>query len=215
MSHPQACKRVEGLWVRTKTEEHTVELKTEPKHSSVKPRKRKWFNNNNKSTSKPEINENQTWWFNVTAQKQTMMCGNKVEEMMNRVRTWKSLTPAKRKEKEMPPAKSSVSGLFLYLEDSLRNLFGCSLFSSSSSKLPSPKKISNSQEKAQAAGHPAPLTVCSFLQILWTRVDLWLAIKNTILVPNSQPCMDTWLFEIVTLGKIKLQKMSPKWGSTF
>ena len=27
MSHPQACKRVEGLWVRTKTEEHTVELK--------------------------------------------------------------------------------------------------------------------------------------------------------------------------------------------
>ena len=37
----------------------------------------------------------------------------------------------------MPPAKSSVSGLLLYLEDSPRNLFGCSLFSSSSSKLPS------------------------------------------------------------------------------
>uniref|UniRef100_F6HT30 Uncharacterized protein n=1 Tax=Vitis vinifera TaxID=29760 RepID=F6HT30_VITVI len=25
--------------------------------------------------------------------------------------------------------------------------------------------------------------------------------------------MDTWLLEIVTLGKIKLQKMSPKWGN--
>ena len=112
-------------------------VKTEPKYSSVKPRRRKWFNNNNKSTIKPEINENQTWWFNVHAQKQTMMCGNKVEEMMNRVRTWKSLTPAKRKEEEMPPAKSSVSSLLLYLEDSPRNLFGCSLFSSSSSKFPS------------------------------------------------------------------------------
>ena len=41
---------------------------------------------------------------------------------------------------------------------------------------------------------------CSFLQILWTRVDLWLAIKNTTLVPQ-QPTMhghvapwdcDTW-----------------------
>ena len=31
---------------------------------------------------------------------------------------------------------------------------------------------------------------------------------------TNQPCMDTWLLEIVTLGKIKLQKMSPKWGST-
>ena len=50
------------------------------------------------------------------------------------------------------------------------------------------KKISNSQERAQAAGHPAPLTVCSFLQIIWTRVDLWLAIKNTTLVPQ-QPTM--------------------------
>ena len=41
------------------------------------------------------------------------------------------------KKKKMPSAKSSVSGLLLYLEDSSRNLFGCSLFSSSSSKLPS------------------------------------------------------------------------------
>ena len=40
-----------------------------------------------------------------------------------------------------------------------------------------------------AAKKNAPLTVCNFLQILWTRVDLWLAIKNTILVPQ-QPTRD-------------------------
>ena len=79
----------------------------------------------------------------------------------------------------------------------------------------SPSKYLQRPGKRSSSWPPAPLTVCSFLQIPWTRVDLWLAIKKTPLwCPNSQPCMDTWLLEIVTLGKIKLQKMSPKWGST-
>ena len=38
------------------------------------------------------------------------------------------------------------------------------------------QNISNGRalQTPHTAGHPAPLTVCSFLQILWTRVDLWL-----------------------------------------